>query len=1063
MPASAGSATLNVIPKIKGLSEAVQKELDKAESIAGKKGATSGQRFAGGFSGGTIKAGAAVGAASAIINKAMSAVSSHVDSAISRFDTLNNYPTVMTALGYSAQDAESSIGKMSDRLQGLPTTLDSMVSLVQGLVTTTGDLGRATDAGLALNDMLVAAGASTQLTSSAMEQFRQILSKGKPEMEDWRSLTSAMPGQMDQLAKAMLGPTANANDLYAALGGGKNEAILSMDDLLDAMIKLDNEGGDGFASFQEQAETAAGGVSTAMANCSNAVTRGIASMLDTIGKDTIAGAFNDLKGGINGASEEANSVLASAMPTIKGVASAAKDMAPQLTAGATAFIAVKAGAAGISGAAGSAISGINGINASIKAFTSASGAAAKASAFMSGSLPTLAITGLAAAAALVAAKYSDWKTKTDNLSKATDGLSAAAGATVGLSDYTARLEGVGQASEGSKKSVDELIASVARHTDSMNETNAKAQEEIAQLNTAQSIIDQYAGKTDLSTQAQGKLQWALDQVNQQFGLSITAADAMAGSYTNANGEVVNLKDSIDNLIDSKKREIQMTAMSDQLGEAYAAQTEAAQAYVQAVDRQAKAQETYNKCASAANAGTVAGANAVKEAGKELKAANDELDKASNSMNSANDAVNLLENGLGDAQRSASDAATAYDKWANSLDGGTRAIMDVCLSEHGGMPALKQSLEDLGVTQSGLAELGKHDMEELARSYDGSATSIIGKLQEWGIEMDDAKASTVKAAGEIAEAIGGMSGAADVLDGAGINVNDFSRALADAGVSSGQLRAIGSDNLARLAEACDGNMGQMVSAISIWNTTPLVDKEGNISVDDAKLVDAQGNIYTWNGTALVDKNGAAVVDDISVIDAIGEVWAWNGTELVGKDSHAIVSGNAVNGKAAGGVSDTSGAIGRLDSKTVDVNANGNYSSAAPSIWDLGSAIRNLASRTINIDTYKNTYNSEHAAGGIRLNAAGGVRMHAGGAIATKAVPLDIVGEAGAEAIVPLTNERYSRPFADVIAKQVAVNNQDMSIEAARMVIEALPAIIADYTPVMGERDFGRKVRKAVAYA
>ena len=130
----------------------------------------------------------------------MSAVSSHVDSAISRFDTLNNYPTVMQALGYSAADADSSISKMSDRLQSLPTRLDDMVSLVQGLVTTTGDLGKATDVGLALNDMLVAAGASTQLSSAAMEQFRQILAKGKPEMEDWRSLTSAMPGQMDQLA-----------------------------------------------------------------------------------------------------------------------------------------------------------------------------------------------------------------------------------------------------------------------------------------------------------------------------------------------------------------------------------------------------------------------------------------------------------------------------------------------------------------------------------------------------------------------------------------------------------------------------------------------------------------------------------------------------------------------------------------------------------------------------------------------------------------------------------------------------------------------------------------------
>ena len=110
-------------------------------------------------------------------------------------------------------------GEVELRLSTLPTRLDDMVSVVQGITATVGDLDKATDVGLALNDMLIASGSSTQLCSAAMEQFRQILSKGKPEMEDWRSLTTAAPGQMDQLAKSMLGPTANANDLYAALGG----------------------------------------------------------------------------------------------------------------------------------------------------------------------------------------------------------------------------------------------------------------------------------------------------------------------------------------------------------------------------------------------------------------------------------------------------------------------------------------------------------------------------------------------------------------------------------------------------------------------------------------------------------------------------------------------------------------------------------------------------------------------------------------------------------------------------------------------------------------------------
>lgn len=64
---------------------------------------------------------------------------------------------------------------------------------------------------------------------------------------------------------------------------------------------------------------------------------------------------------------------------------------------------------------------------------------------------------------------------------------------------------------------------------------------------------------------------------------------------------------------------------------------------------------------------------------------------------------------------------------------------------------------------------------------------------------------------------------------------------------------------------------------------------------------------------------------------------------------------------------------------------------------------------------------NAAGGIRTHADGGIRYHAGGSIVNVpryGYPLDLVGEAGAEAIVPLTNRRYSQPFVDLIAEGVA---------------------------------------------
>ena len=1006
-----GSATLNVVPKINGLGKAVEEEIAKCEGKSSAAGAKLGAGIGRGASSGLVKSGAVVGAFASVTNKAMDAISSHIGSAVSRFDTLNNYPTVMQAIGYSAQDAQASIDKMSGRLQALPTRLDDMVSLVQGLVATTNDLGKATDVGLAFNDMLVASGASTQVAGAASEQFRQILAKGKPEMEDWRSLTSAMPGQMDQLAKAMLGPTANANDLYAAIGGGKNEAIFSLDELMDKMVELDQNGGEGFASFQEQAETAAGGVATAAENMGNAITKGIAGVMDEVGKDSIAGVLNDAKAGINQVSAAAKGITRDAMPAIKGMYSAMKSAAPEALALAGGVAAVEVSASKLSKAWQNGNEWVSGLTKG-----------------------KLAVMGLSAAVGIAAALYVDWKTKSDNVKAATTGLADAVGRVSSLDKYAGSISGVGASADGTSKSVDELMASVAGHSKAIQESAASAECEIAQLNAAQQIIDEYAGKTDLTTEAQGKLQWALSQVNEQFGLSLTAADAAADAYTDAEGNVVSLKESIDALVESKKNEIKVESLSSSLGEAYKAQSEAASAYVKQLDEVAAAQK---RCDAAMNDTTATGeaytAN-LSAAGLALDAENKKLDDCKSAVDSADSAVASLEGQLGDAAAATSAAGDAYERFGQSLDSISRAILE----NRGTYGDFIQDIRDLGASTEDMAGLSAEQMRQLASEYDGSCSSIIGDLQAWGVSMDDAAASSKLAAADIRGALAGMDGCADSLSSAGVDVAEFSQKLADAGVSTEQLNAVGSENLAALAEACGGNMDAMVWFIQHYNDTPILDKDGNITVDEGELIDAQGNVYTWNGTTLVDKASGATVDDATLVDAQGNVWQWNGTRMQSKSASGNIYGNLKE------------AIQDRDN------------------WNLGDLFSKYASATVDITrNVRDIITAGHASGGIRLHANGGIfpRRHARGAIATRAVPLDdIVGEDGAEAIVPLTNERYSRPFADLIAKQVNGSNaQDLSIEAARMVIDALPRIISEYTPVMGEKEFGRKARKAVAYA
>lgn len=129
---------------------------------------------------------------------AWSAVTRNMDSAIDRFDTLNNFPKVMSNLGINAESSQKSIDKMSEALVGLPTTLDEGALAVQRLTSKNGDIKKSTDLFLAMNNAILAGGAPAQIQSTAIEQLSQAYAKGKPDMMEWRTLMTAMPAQLNK-------------------------------------------------------------------------------------------------------------------------------------------------------------------------------------------------------------------------------------------------------------------------------------------------------------------------------------------------------------------------------------------------------------------------------------------------------------------------------------------------------------------------------------------------------------------------------------------------------------------------------------------------------------------------------------------------------------------------------------------------------------------------------------------------------------------------------------------------------------------------------------------------
>ena len=298
--------------------------------------------------------------------------------------------------------------------------------------------------------------------------------------------------------------------------------------------------------------------------------------------------------------------------------------------------------------------------------------------------------------------------------------------------------------------------------------------------------------------------------------------------------------------------------------------------------------------------------------------------------------------------------------------------------------LLDEIESLSRNTEGLNEA----VETTKTTLDSTAESMEDITIAQALLRDDVKATS--------EALSGFGdGFAESMSSAGVSLDELSVKLTDAGVSTQTLKELGSDNITQLASIFEGNVDQMVWAIQNYNNVPLIDKNGNVTLDDEQLIDAQGNLYTWNGSELVDQNGTAAVNDIDLVDAQGHVYTWNDSTLKPKDGSVTIADNGL-------------------------------SSALRNISYWKNTSSNLGNKFGTITTYVNQVYSS-----TRGNASGGVvRKHADGFIAngpTFIGPNDVIGEAGAEAftrvagndyIIPLTNRQYSQPFIDLLADGVA---------------------------------------------
>jgi len=640
--------------------------------------------------------------AAGIFTKGMGALRSSMGAAVKRLDTMKNFPILMESLGYNSQDAAKSIQKISDNLDGLPTSTDAIVGMVQQLAPLTKSLDEATDISLAMNNALLAGGKATNVQENAMQQYTRMLSAGAVDMRGWRSMVNAMPGQLNQVSKAMLGSKASTNDLYEALKDG----TVSFDDFNKTVMKLNDQGLPGMKSFEEQARAATGGIGTAVQNLKNRIAKGLADILEGIGRDRISTFINNLsstiKNGLSGLSDFAGKAADVVFPILEKLV----QNLPKIAAAVTALTGLKfagnfvgtlatfgTNILNVEGNIGRLRKGLNNLK-------------------MAGVGAASALAGIAAAIAVKAVvdfvdHLRDMKTVTEDLRDAARGASTETQSF--LESFLSKFgegEGVAGANGGKMvKAVDDLAEAGVRLTEKWREQNAEVEASGAQMDAYMKTIDQVAGKQGETEKDTARLQAAVDGLNKALGTDYTVVYDDGYKIMADDAEIA--ADAIRDLIEVQKAQLRL--------DAYKQMYEDAVAY----ERQTKETE---KAAKKAYEDAVAlyGEHPTTEEGiRQVGRAEQAWKDAAAEADAASGAVNDLWNEIENATIATDHANGEFNRFVESNSDLKDALLDNGVS----LADFSQMLEETGISIDDLGKLTPNALRLMGESFDGSTESI----------------------------------------------------------------------------------------------------------------------------------------------------------------------------------------------------------------------------------------------------------------------------------------------------------------------------------------------------
>lgn len=233
-------------------------------------------------------AGAIGGLVATVAQKGFAMISSSIDGAVKRVDTLNNSTRTFENMGIATTDSRKAMDALQKSIKGLPTPLDGAVRGMTALTATYGSIEQGQKVFSALNNAILGFGGSADMVDNAITQLSQLPMDGPLDAQTWNSLRNS--GITPVLVAMAKDSGMSVAEMKEAFGKGE----LTVQDFTDRLVRLNEKGGGGLKSLEKIAKDSTGGIGTGFANMQTAISRGVATIIESIGSQNISNAISSI-------------------------------------------------------------------------------------------------------------------------------------------------------------------------------------------------------------------------------------------------------------------------------------------------------------------------------------------------------------------------------------------------------------------------------------------------------------------------------------------------------------------------------------------------------------------------------------------------------------------------------------------------------------------------------------------------------------------------------------------------------------------------------------------------